>query len=339
MPEDGRMPRAVVDAEGTVHLVYVQGGTNRANLFHATREPGEPGWSEPQQVNSQELSVSGVGPIDGAQLALGSDNRLHVVWLQSEPPRFFYTRSHAGRRGFEPQRDLSTGKEGSLEAGPAVAVDEGGNVYVFWHAGADEDARRRVYLTVSRDGGTTFEPPRPVSSAAEGACACCGLAAMSDPGGAVHVSYRGAGDNVRRGQRLLTSTDHGRTFSDRLVDPWELGACPVSTTKLFAGPAGLTAAWETRGDRSTSPTSTGWTPCARRRDRRGSGARILWSRSIPRVIRCSRGATAPASVSGVRSTGSSSTSPAGRWGSRAVGRERSSAGVRRPPWFRTAGSS
>jgi len=91
MPEDGRMPRAVVDAEGTVHLVYVQGGTNRANLFHATREPGEPGWSESQQVNSQELSVSGVGPIDGAQLALGSDNRLHVVWLQSEPPRFFYT--------------------------------------------------------------------------------------------------------------------------------------------------------------------------------------------------------------------------------------------------------
>ena len=247
MPEDGRMPRAVVDAEGTVHLVYVQGGTNRANLFHATREPGARGWSEPQQLNSREFSVSGVGPIDGAQVALGPDNRLHVVWLQTEPAGFFYTRSHPDGSGFEAQRDLSTGEQGTLEAGPAVAADDGGNVFVFWHAGADEDARRRVYLTVSRDGGTTFEPPRPVSSAAEGACACCGLAAMSDPGGAVHVSYRGAGNNVRRGQRLLTSMDHGRTFSDRLVDPWELGACPVSTTKLFAGPAGLTAAWETRG--------------------------------------------------------------------------------------------
>ena len=104
-----------------------------------------------------------------------------------------------------------------------------------------------MYLTVSRDGGTTFEPSRRVSRAAEGACACCGLAAMSDPGGAVHVSYRGAGDNVRRGQRLLTSTDRGRTFSDRLVHPWELGACPVSTTSLSAGPGRLTAAWETRG--------------------------------------------------------------------------------------------
>ena len=61
------------------------------------------------------------------------------------------------------------------------------------------------------------------------------------------MSYRGAGDNVRRGQRLLTSTDHGRSFSDRLVQPWELGACPVSTTNLFAGPDGLTVAWETQG--------------------------------------------------------------------------------------------
>ena len=246
-PDGGRLPRAVVDADETLHLVYVQGEANGANLFHVTREPGSPAWSEPRRVNSRELSVSGVGPIDGGQLALGPDNRLHVVWLQSEPAGFFYTRSRADGSGFEPQRDLSAGEADGAEAGPAVAVDGGGNVFVFWHAGAVEDARRGVYLTVSRDGGTTFEPARRVSRAAEGACACCGLAAMSDPGGAVHVSYRGAGDNVRRGQRLLTSTDRGRTFSDRLAHPWELGACPVSTTSLSAGPGRLTAAWETRG--------------------------------------------------------------------------------------------
>ena len=247
MPEGGRMPRAVVDTEGTVHLAYVQGGTNRANLFHVTRESGALSWSEQQQINSRELSVSSVGPVDGAQLAVGLDNRLHVVWLQSEPARFFYTRSRADGTGFEPQRDLSTGEEGNVEAGPTVAADRGGRVYVFWHAGNLDDARRGVYLAASTDGGATFEPARRVSPEAEGACACCGLTAMSDPGGAIHVSYRGAGDNVRRGQRLLTSTDHGRTFSDRLVHPWELGACPVSTTNLFAGPDGLTAAWETAG--------------------------------------------------------------------------------------------
>ena len=247
IPEGGRMPRAVVDADGTVHLAYVGGGTDRANLFHVTRASGAPGWSEPERVNSRALSVSGVGPVDGAQLALGLDNRLHVVWLQAEPGRIFYTRGREDRSGFEPQRDLSTGDDNVLEAGPAVAVQRGGNVFVFWHAGAVEDARRSVYLSLSRDGGTTFEPARRVSRGTEGACACCGLAAISAPGGAVHVSYRGAGDNVRRGQRLLTSTDEGRSFSDRLVHPWELQACPVSTTSLFAAPRGLTAAWETRG--------------------------------------------------------------------------------------------
>ena len=247
IPEGGRMPRAVVDADGAVRLAYVGGGTDRANLFHVKRASGAPGWSEPQRVNNRALSVSGVGPVDGARLALGPDNRLHVVWLQAEPVRIFYTRGREDRSGFEPQRDLSTGNEGGVEAGPAVAVDRGGNVFVFWHAGAVEDARRSVYLTLSRDGGTTFEPARRVGPGTEGACACCGLAAMSDAGGAVHVSYRGAGDNVRRGQRLLTSTDEGRSFSDRLVHAWELAACPVSTTTLFAGPRGLTAAWETRG--------------------------------------------------------------------------------------------
>ncbi len=248
IPEGGSMPRVVVDGEGTLQVVYVAGGdVSRADLFHVTREPGASTWSEPRRVNSRALSVSGLGPIDGARLVLGPDGRLHVVWLQAEPPAFVYTRSRADGPGFEPQRELPAGEAGTLEAGPAVATDGGGNVYVFWHAGAFDDARRSVFLTASRDGGTTFGPARRVSPEAEGACACCGLAAATDAGGAVHVSYRGAGDNVRRGQRLLTSTDHGRTFSDRLVQPWELGACPVSTTSLFAGPGGLTAAWETQG--------------------------------------------------------------------------------------------
>ena len=247
VPEGGRMPRAVVDAEGMVHLVYVADGTDRGNLFRVTHASGAPGWSEPQRVNSRKLSVSGVGPIDGAQLAIGPDGRVHVVWLQSEPARFVYTRSREDGSGFEPQREFSTGDEGDLEAGPAVAVDHDGSVFVFWHAGTGEDARRSVYLSLSRDGGTTFEPARRVSPDAEGACACCSLTAMSGPAGVVHVSYRAAGDNVRRGQRLLTSADSGRTFTDRLVDPWALAACPVSTTTLSAGPGGPKVAWETEG--------------------------------------------------------------------------------------------
>lgn len=247
IPAGGRMPRAVVDAEGTVHVVYVRGSMSSANLFYAKRGSGDSAWSQPERVNSQQFSVYGTGPVDGGQLAMGPDSRLHVVWFQTDPVRFFYARSTLDGSGFEPQRDLLPHEEGGVEAGPTVATDEAGNVFVFWHAGAVEDAHRAVYLTVSRDGGTTFEPARRVSAEAEGACGCCSLAATSDSTGAIYVSYRGAGDNVRRGQRLLTSTDHGRTFADQLIHPWELGACPVSTTSLFRGPDRITVAWETEG--------------------------------------------------------------------------------------------
>ena len=47
--------------------------------------------------------------------------------------------------------------------------------------------------------------------------------------------------------RLLTTTDRGHTFSDRLIQPWDIGACPVATTTLASGPDGTLVAWETEG--------------------------------------------------------------------------------------------
>ena len=48
------MPRVVVDGEGALQVVYVAAGdVSRADLFHATREPGAATWSEPRRVNSR----------------------------------------------------------------------------------------------------------------------------------------------------------------------------------------------------------------------------------------------------------------------------------------------
>ena len=245
IPADGRLPQAVIDDADTVHLVYFQGETRGGDLMYVTRKPGDSAWSEPQRVNSEPSTVAGVGPIDGGQLALGQHNRLHVAWLNASPTVFFYTRTTQDGTGFEAQFGLASGD--GVEAGPAIAADGAGNVFMFWHAGAGEDAHRSVYAAVSHDEGTIFEPARPVNVEGEGACNCCGLQALADDSGAVHVSYRGAGDNIRRGQRLLTSRDVGQTFSDELIHPWELGACPVATTSLSQGPTGITMAWETEG--------------------------------------------------------------------------------------------
>ena len=226
-------------------MVYVVGDWRGTDLLYVTRPPGASTWSEPVRLNVEPGTVVGSGPIDGGQLAVGKDNRLHVAWFQKGPIEFFYTRSTENGLTFAPQFSVAGGA--GVEAGPSIAADRAGNVFLFWHAGTGEDAGRSVYLTVSHDDGTTFEPARPVNTTAAGACNCCGLQALSDATGIVYLSYRGAGMNIRRGQRLLTSHDTGHTFTDDLIHPWELGACPVSTTTLSEGPSGVTVAWETEG--------------------------------------------------------------------------------------------
>jgi hypothetical protein len=46
---------------------------------------------------------------------------------------------------------------------------------------------------------------------------------------------------------LLTSNNHGRSFSVALLDKWKLNACPMSSAALIDGATGLLAAWETQG--------------------------------------------------------------------------------------------
>ena len=251
VPDGGRLPSALVDDGGVVHLVYFQGEPRAGDLLYVKRAPGEAEWSEPQFVNSQAETAVGIGPIDGGQMALGADGRLHVVWFKLGRTEFLYTRTNDAGTGFERQFTLAGGE--GVEAGPAVAADRDGGVYVFWHTGAPPEAERAVWMAVSHDNGRSFEPARPVSAAAEGACDCCGLRALTEGPGVVHVSYRGAGGDVRRGQRLLTSRDAGGTFEDTGIDDWRINACPISTTSLAGGPGGVTVAWENAGQVFLSP--------------------------------------------------------------------------------------
>ena len=253
-PEGASLPQIVIDTTGTLHLVYYAGSMSSGDLFHVTRGSEASEWSAPQRVNSQAHSVTGLGPIDGGQVVVGPDGLLHVTWFHRDPTRFYYTRSnHTG--AFEPQQVLSVKDEEGVESGSTVTVDSHGNVYVFWHAGPLPDAHRRVYMAVSRNNGKLFDLPRAISPIVEGACGCCGLRAVTDDVGTIHVSYRGAGDNVRRGMRLLSSADQGRTFTDQLIQQWDIGACPVATTTLSVGPNGTLVAWETAGQVYLANTS------------------------------------------------------------------------------------
>lgn len=251
MPEGGLQPQVAVGGDGTVHLVYFKGDPASGDLFYVRRAPGQEDFSDPIRVNTQPGSAVAVGTIRGAQLALGKDERVHVVWNGSSKASdgafpLLYTRLNDEGTGFEPERNVITWATG-LDGGSSVAADQEGNVYVVWHAGSHgtSEAERGVYMAHSRDGGRTFERERKVNPDSTGVCGCCGLRAYADRHGAVYVLYRGARDTLHRDEHLLVSRDHGARFDYALVHPWEIEACPMSSAAFTEGASGVIAGWQT----------------------------------------------------------------------------------------------
>jgi hypothetical protein len=233
------------------------------------------------RVNSQDGSAIAAGTVRGAQLALGSGGRVHVVWNGSDraepkPPvnpktgrpgsPVLYSRSSTGAAAFEPQRNLIT-QTTNLDGGGSIAAS-GKTVSVGWHAhpasGEGGEDARRVWLAQSHDEGATFSRERAISDPATGVCGCCGLRLLASAGD-LHALYRSATSGTGRDVYALRSPDGGRTFQSRRLHPWEIGACPM-TTMAIAGRETLFHAWETDGqvyftavDRSERPITPAMT--------------------------------------------------------------------------------
>lgn len=263
VPDAGIQPDVVVDAEGVLHLVYLAGPPGSADVFYTYSRDGGQHFVPRVRVNSQPGSAIAMGTIRGAQVALGRDGRVHVVWngfstAEPKPPvrqgqtpgaPLLYARSLPGSTAFAPQRNLITATR-HLDGGSSVAADEAGNVFVAWHAnaldGAEGEEARRVWLARSADDGLTFAAEVPISAAETGVCGCCGLRiAASDRN--VHVLYRAATRMVHRDIYALQSSDAGQTFTPRRIDEWEIGACPMSSMSIVPTGDALYS-WEHDGD-------------------------------------------------------------------------------------------
>ncbi len=86
-PREGVQPQAVVDGEGTVHLVYVAGKPSGCDIFYTHLDPGQEAFAAPVRVNSQPGAAVATGTIRGAHLALGRNGRVHVAWNGSGEAR------------------------------------------------------------------------------------------------------------------------------------------------------------------------------------------------------------------------------------------------------------
>jgi hypothetical protein len=261
-------PQAALDASGILHVLYFSGPPAAGDVFYVRSLNGGSTFFDPIRVNSQPVSAIATGTIRGAQLAVGNGGRVHVAWngsSKAEPSGsinpdsgkrgapMLYTRLDDTGAAFEPQRNLMLHSFG-LDGGGSIAADPAGNVYVAWHgigeseaAGKEGEARRAVWLTRSEDDGRSFAPERKAWSNPTGACGCCGMKIFADPAGNVTALYRSATESVHRDIYMLRSEDRGRTFQGKLLDRWEINACPMSSMDIAANTVETVAAWENAG--------------------------------------------------------------------------------------------
>ena len=265
VPGNGIQPQAIVDARGILHLLYFAGQPNGGDLFYVRSNDYGQTFSTPVRVNSQPGSAIATGTIRGGHIAIGRRGSVHVAWNGSDAaaPRgllnpannqasapFLYARSNIRGTAFEPQRNLTTRSYG-IDGGGSVAADANGNVYAAWHAlavdGGPGEEHRRVWIARSADDGATFTAEQPAWTEPTGACSCCGLAMFIRPSNGLYLLYRSATAMTHRDIYLLESRDRGGSFRGSFVQPWEIGACPMTSMSMASHASRVFAAWETAG--------------------------------------------------------------------------------------------
>jgi hypothetical protein len=222
VPDAGVQPQAVVDARGTLHLIYFKGDNPGAgDLFYVRRQSGSDQFSNPLRINSRRQSACAIGSVRGGQIALGKGGRPHVVWNGAG---IDYARLNDAGTAFEDQRNLMR-HTNHADGGGTVATDERGNVYVIWHGhrqGDDGEDQRQVWVARSVDEGKTFALETPAWRKPTGVCACCSTRALAAKDGTVYLLFRSATARVNRDTYALFSADHGQRFEQALIHRWQV---------------------------------------------------------------------------------------------------------------------
>ncbi|MGH9437534.1 MAG: hypothetical protein ACRD22_06450, partial [Terriglobia bacterium] len=70
LPDRGYQQQVVDDAKGVIHVVYVKGDAESADIFYTRLEPGAARFTPALRVNSQAACATALGTIRGPAIAL-----------------------------------------------------------------------------------------------------------------------------------------------------------------------------------------------------------------------------------------------------------------------------
>jgi hypothetical protein len=237
LPAGAVTPDAEVDANGVIHVAYVR----QNNAFYVRSEDEGRSFSRPIRINTEDDFVY-AGAFRGPDLAIGGDGRVHVVWYnagyQQKRPKeqwgVMYARLNNAQNSFEADRNLNHKPSDNF----SLAADAQGNVAVVWMA-------EGLYVTLSRDGGTSFANPLAMPA---DPCECCSSRALASNKGQLYIAYREKADNLRDMHLLVQPLAGGEAYRSKTSQlAWPIDACPMTGNFLSFTRDGLLAGWETKG--------------------------------------------------------------------------------------------
>ena len=238
VPSGGIVPDAEVDRRGVIHLAYFSNG----DVWYTTSSDNGRSFRDPIRVNTEAGFAYG-GGYRGPDLAVGKDERIHVVWYnaayQQKRPKddwgVMYSRLSEGRDSFEPARNLNQKPSDNY----SLAADDKGNVAVIWMA-------EGVYASISKDGGDSFSAAMDLET---DPCECCGSRTMFTTDETLCVLYRDKAENDRDTYLALLA-NNARQFEHTKVSQtaWYIDSCPMTGSFLSPTSDGMIAAWETKGE-------------------------------------------------------------------------------------------
>lgn len=163
----GAIPR--VGPDGTVYVVWAGGGSNdiQLSVYFSKSTNGGKKWSKPVELAEiRSRGIEGVragsflpsfavDPTNGDLYIAWEDAR----WTGADQATLIYSRDK-GETWSAPQR-VSDGPDDAASFTVSAACNSAGDVAVSYYSLRNDPERRfwiDVYVTISRDGGVTFEP-------------------------------------------------------------------------------------------------------------------------------------------------------------------------------------
>lgn len=233
----GRDPSLQREADGTVHVVYVDEQPGGPAVFYRRLGPRAFG---PVRVSPAGLSVSAHGEAPPVLQILPSGS-LTVAYAAALPGKW------------KNEIRLQSSTDGGAHWGIAEHLHPeriGAHSYL---SSAVTAAGEPVFAWLDDSTGhmglhAKVGAAPPVTLDAE-TCQCCGTALLAGREGKVWLAYRDADDDIRDFRVLRTDGaggfDRGRTLS---ADEWKIQGCPHTGARLAQTPDGaLWATWFTAG--------------------------------------------------------------------------------------------